>query len=81
MARCRHAVKSPEGYLVEVDVDDEPIEKPVTVWLCNWADSHPERLVDAPRWVLQQVVHGAAVLPHIDCVKCPAFAPASRQGE
>lgn len=41
---------------------------------CTWADAHPERLLDAPRWLSSWVLSGG---PNFDpakhCVGCPGF--------
>lgn len=66
---CRYNVPSPQAYRV----GDHGEEQRVEVRLCDWPDQHPERFVNAPRWLLQQIGSGLMIRPEHDCVSCPGW--------
>lgn len=65
-----------------LDVSDEAVginaftgqQIKTTVHLCGWLDMHPERMIDAPRWLMKQSRAGWAVDPKRDCKGCPGYA-------
>lgn len=66
--KCAHAFRSDEACRLDARGGHA-----VEVVLCDWADALPGRLVNAPTWVLKQVIGGRAIRPEHDCVGCPAF--------
>lgn len=62
------------AYRVDADtMDDHPTR--VNARLCVWADMHPERFIDAPRWLTRDlpVLHGHLIE---DAENCPAWEAA-----
>lgn len=47
---------------------------------CMWPDAHPERLVDAPRWLSSWALSGGPTFdPAKHCVGCPGFRALEEQ--
>lgn len=76
--RCRHLVASEESYKVSAD----GAQAPVTVRLCNWADSAPSQLLNVPRWMQRNAIAGH-LWEESDCAGCPCFdaSPIRERGE
>lgn len=73
MSRCQHLCASEEAYMVNADTGEEV---PATRYLCEWLDAHPERLVNAPRWLTNWGLSGGPNFdPQTDCPGCPGYAP------
>lgn len=68
MSACKYLVRSEEAYSIGPMGESE-----VQVSLCTWPDMHPDRFVNAPRWLLRQIGGGLAVMPAHDCVGCAAY--------
>ncbi len=68
---CRHRERAPA--VCDVPAYDTTINRPVNAYLCLWADAHPERFVDAPRWLTHTlpVIHGHLIDGLVD--NCPAW--------
>lgn len=63
---CIHLTQSEEAINVSTGA-------PGVRHLCLWADAHPERLVDAPRWLQEWALAGGPTFnPGKHCVGCPA---------
>jgi hypothetical protein len=41
--------------------------------LCVWADAHPDRFIDAPRWITNPALASILIRPERDCVGCPGY--------
>lgn len=50
-------------------------ETPITdAALCTWADAHPERFVDMPRWMSSWALSGGPNFnPKKHCIGCPGY--------
>lgn len=67
---CRHLTKSLESYILH----DDGQRSPTTHYLCDWADAHPEQLLDAPRWLSVWALSGGPnFAPEKHCPNCPGF--------
>jgi hypothetical protein len=45
--------------------------------LCTWAEAHPDRLLDAPRWISQPALASILIDPAEHCVGCPGYQAAA----
>lgn len=66
---CRHLEQADEAY--RIGGDGRQI--PAIVMLCGFADAHPERLTNAPRWLQRNAISGHLLDYPRDCIGCPAF--------
>lgn len=69
---CMHLQTADESYRSYADGSWVAAE----VHLCDWPDMHPDRLVNAPRWMQRLVGAGLAINPAVDCVGCAAHKEA-----
>lgn len=74
--KCRHLFEPAQSFRRDVESGEETT---LVFPLCGWADAHPERLVDAPRWLVAPALAGGLVHPERDCAGCPGFS-AERTG-
>lgn len=81
---CIHLELSPTMAEVRRASDDERLPDEY-VWWCLWGENNPDRLLDAPRWVTQEVLSGGGCFtPKKHCVNCPGYVsghPAQREGK
>lgn len=70
MSKCRHVERSQEAYCSNGEGEFVEAE----VLLCTWADAHPGRFVNAPRWLSKDALAGRLIHPQRDCTGCPGFA-------
>lgn len=74
---CRHLTVSASAVMVETETGDE---LPSVQHLCMWADAHPERLRDFPRWLQVWALSGGPTFkPERDCPRCPSFEAEGRR--
>ena len=72
---CEHLTESGEAYAIGAD----GAETRITHHLCTWADEHPERFLDAPRWLSEWALSGGPNFhPARHCHKCPGYTERDR---
>jgi len=67
--KCIHLAETP-GWRPEEDGS----ETEIVGHLCNWADAHPERLLNMPRWLSTWALSGGPNFnPIKHCQGCPGY--------
>lgn len=77
MSTCQHLTQADEAYRYDPETGEET---PIIAHLCTWADAHPERLLNAPRWVQEYALSGGpSFVPEKHCIGCPGFRIGDRK--
>ncbi len=65
---CIHLSTSDDAVAIEPD----GTQTRCIAYLCDWADAHPERFANAPRWITQYALSGGGLFtPQKHCTGCP----------
>lgn len=67
MSRCKHLIDT-EAWRIGPGG-----ETPEVGHLCTWADAHPERFLNAPRWISSRALASELIHPEHHCVGCPGY--------
>lgn len=68
MSACKHLTET-EAWSIGPDGQ----EADEVGHLCLWADAHPERFINAPRWISKRALASDLIRPARDCVGCPGY--------
>lgn len=61
---CKYAVKA------QAQTADG---RPLHILLCAYAEAHPERFINLPRWLQAGALAGKPISPHHDCLACSCY--------